>query len=495
MADMMTPRIPERPLLWPDAFLDLADWLVTLKIPLYIVGGAVRDAYMHRPIHDIDFALAGDAIGLARQVTNHYRGDIFVMDKERGVARVTIELWGETLTLDFAQFRGDDLFADLRYRDFTINAMAVPIDKLDTLIDPLGGEGDIRAKRLRRCGEQSIADDPLRTLRAIRQSAQLGFRIDPETLADVKSFAPQLGEVSNERVRDELFKLLTLKNPVGALRAGMAIGVLSPILPELVPLVGLAQSPPHVYDAWQHTLSVIEKMTRILEAIGPGRTDHTAANFDMGMLIIQLDRFRGLLYAHLQQVWPDKRPHNALLLLAILLHNVGKPLQNHPQDDDIALASPLVKARAAALRLSRGEVDYLATLVGHYRDFFNIQDYEPLTLHRFWFPLQAMGVDVCLMAMADYLGMRGTYLEQNKWLELVERVTILLDAFFNHYDTIVNPSLVVDGHVLMTELHLESGPLIKTLLTLIREAQVTGQVKTAEEAIECARRYLHMQQL
>lgn len=490
----ITPRTPMRPLIWPDNFLDMADWLLTFDTPIYVVGGAVRDAYLHRPVYDIDLAVDGDAIYIARQVTNHFNGDIFIMDRERGVARVSIAIKGETLVLDFARFRGDDLLSDLQDRDFTINAMAVSIRDLGQMIDPLNGEEDLKTKQLRRCGEQSISDDPIRALRAIRQSVQLGLRIESETLADIKSHAPKLKQISNERIRDEFFKLLMLKNPSAALRVAMATNLLTYIVPEVAPLVGYSQPTPHVYDVWQHTLVVIEKMTRIIEAIGPRRTDHTAANFDMGMLIIQLDRFRGALYAHLQRAWPDGRSHSALLLLAILLHNIGKPLVNSSQADHSILALPLVKTRATELRLSRGEVERLTIIIEHYHKFFALSDYQPLTLHRFWFALGDAGVDVCLVAVADYLGVWGTHLAQDEWLKIVERITILLDAFFNHYDTIVNPPLLVDGDTFIQQFNLKPGPIIKALLTQVREAQVMGQVRSVDEAIQLARNYLNAHQ-
>ena len=161
---------PRPQLAWADFVLDLVEFLRTRQVdaPLYLVGGVVRDAYLRRPTTDIDIAVDGDAVGLARRVADWLGGDIFVMDRERGVARVLATRADERLSLDFARFRGHTLEQDLQDRDFTMNAMAVDLHgDLQVLIDPLGGLTDLRRKVLRCCSSRSFADDPVRMLRAV----------------------------------------------------------------------------------------------------------------------------------------------------------------------------------------------------------------------------------------------------------------------------------------------------------------------------------------
>src|SRR5690606_23960871 len=113
------------------------------------------------------------------------------------------------LVFDVASLRGPDLLADLSDRDFTLNAMAVDLNgDLGMLIDPLGGENDSIGRMIRQCGPDSLPSDPLRALRAVRQSVQLGARIEKETLAAGRSVVPRLRDVSPERVRDEFFRIL-----------------------------------------------------------------------------------------------------------------------------------------------------------------------------------------------------------------------------------------------------------------------------------------------
>ena len=230
MSDV-TPRIPERPLFWSDTVLDLQDFLRDYEHPIYVVGGAVRDAYRHHPINDLDLATPYDAIALGRKIANRFDGDFYVLDAERDVSRVMVDADEGVLVIDIARFRGDTLLKDLSDRDFTLNAMAVDLrGDISQLIDPLGGESDLLKKILRQCSPQSISDDPVRGLRAVRQSVQLSARIEPETLKDIRANVVNLMETSVERLRDEFFKILMSSEPAKALRIADSIGLLEQLV-------------------------------------------------------------------------------------------------------------------------------------------------------------------------------------------------------------------------------------------------------------------------
>src|SRR5262245_19408711 len=123
----LIPRQPSRPFFWPDIVPELQALLINFPEPVYIVGGAVRDAFLHRPIHDLDFAIAGDSLGLARQIANSFKGSFFVLDNERGVGRALLDTPDGRVMIDIARFRGPGLLEDLQDRDFTVNAMAVDL--------------------------------------------------------------------------------------------------------------------------------------------------------------------------------------------------------------------------------------------------------------------------------------------------------------------------------------------------------------------------------
>ncbi|MDO8754883.1 MAG: DUF5678 domain-containing protein, partial [Anaerolineales bacterium] len=175
---------------------------------IYLVGGAVRDLLTSRPSSDFDFALPSNGISVARKVANALNADFMPLDDERDTGRVILTDENDTrIYLDFAAYRGENLEADLRARDFTINAIAYNL-RDNTIIDPMDGAKDIRAKVIRACSPTSLSDDPVRILRAVRQAAAFGFRIEKNTRELMKQAVNQLGRISPERLRDEIFKIL-----------------------------------------------------------------------------------------------------------------------------------------------------------------------------------------------------------------------------------------------------------------------------------------------
>ena len=487
-------------LAWSDAILDLHDLLrddAPTAEPIYLVGGVVRDALLRRPIKDVDIAVARGGIKLARRIANHFGGAFFPLDAERDVGRALIDTFDGRLSIDVAGFRGDSLDADLWDRDFTVNALAVDLrGDLNAIIDPTGGAADVLAKLICQCNPDAIARDPIRALRAVRLSAQFGFRIERATQDAIRVYAPSLLDTSIERVRDELFKLLALPKPAAALRVADHLGLLTMIFPELIALHGLKQDEKHAHDAWNHTLAVVENLSEILAVISPNRSDATTAKFNLGMIAVGLDRFRGRLQEHLAQVGADDRPHRALLMLAALLHDVGKGIVTPIRDTDghlrfrdhDAVGADALVERVAALHLSKAEQERVILLVRqHMLTILWRGELDALAIYRFWRQMGEGGIDLLLLLLADYLGALGAAYVQDDWILEVERTQTLLHAYFEEYDRLVEPPPLVDGRQLMRALALQPGPVVGDLLDRIREAQVVDEIHTADEAIQFAR--------
>lgn len=445
---------------WSNLVQDLSTLLKNQEIdtPLFLVGGAVRDAYLHGAITDVDIAVDGDAVALARQAADWLDADIYVMDRERGVARVLLNRGGERVCVDFARLRGATLDEDLRDRDFTMNAMATDLlGDIDRLIDPLGGSADLQKKILRRCSAEAIKNDPIRALRAVRLSTQFRLKIQPDTAADIHAQAGALRQCSGERIRDEFFKLLSLDRAARGLRVLLHLSLLQEILPRSA-FVGASES-----EGWTGRLAIVERTVSILKAISSGRTDNTAAAFDLGMLTIQLDRFRAALQAHIGREYGGARSHGELLALAALL----------PDRDDVDVS---------ALKLSAEEARNVTRAVKNLGLFSERGGWSVLDQHRFWHGLRESGIDVILLALAEYLAAQGNELRQRDWLDKVEIATDLLNVYFHRYDEIVDPPLLLNGRDIQQQLQINPGPLVGKLLKALREAQVTGEVASTSEA-------------
>jgi len=496
----LDPRPPIRPLIWPPV-VEAVCAAVPPGAGAYLVGGVVRDAILHRPIHDIDLATPGDGGPIARRIADALGGDYYPLDAERGVGRALIPWEGDQIIVDVARFRGPDLLADLRLRDFTVNALAVPVSgDRSRVIDPLGGMADLGRKVLRRCGAQSIASDPVRGLRAVRASVDYGLRIERATQADVRAHAARLVDTSPERVRDEFLQLLGSARPGAALAAAARLELLSPILPELSGLDAVEQGPPHQYDVWKHTLLTVERLDALLRIVGPQRDMRDAANIAYGAVVIAVAHLRPQLAEHLSVTWANGRSHRTLLLLAALLHDAGKA-QTREVDSDgrvhfyghETISRSVALSVGERLRLSRDEIGRLAKIVGHHMRPHWLADGPQLSAraaYRFWRDTGAAGVDICLLGLADYLATVGPALDHDDWLAYVETQQQLLNRYFLDYDNSVAPAPLLTGHTLIRKFGLEPGPEIGAILEGLREAQAAGEVSTQDEALGWVRRFL-----
>ena len=176
-----------------------------LPKPVYVVGGAVRDALLGRVQAelDLDLVIPAGAVAVARQLATEYRAGFVLLDAERQIARVVFP----GLTVDIAQQDGSSITDDLARRDYTINAIAYEL-QTKKLIDPLNGTQDIQQRMLRMVIKDNLISDPLRLLRAYRQGAQLNFTIESDTRRAIRELVPLLTTVAAERVLMELRYLL-----------------------------------------------------------------------------------------------------------------------------------------------------------------------------------------------------------------------------------------------------------------------------------------------
>lgn len=191
-----------------------------------LVGGAVRDALLDRlaPQPDLDVVLPGDAVAVCRQLQRRHGGSAVVLDAERSIARLVIGGW----SVDLARQEGESLSADLHRRDYTINAMALPLAEPQILVDPHGGLEHLAAGELVAISEANLLDDPLRLLRGLRLAAQLRFRIEVRSLSWIRAHHGRLGEVAGERVLAELEKLAAAPEGEGWLLEVRRCGLLRP---------------------------------------------------------------------------------------------------------------------------------------------------------------------------------------------------------------------------------------------------------------------------
>jgi poly(A) polymerase len=482
--------------------------LLPPEIPIYLVGGAVRDILLNKPGYDLDFVTSGDAMKISRKLADELGGAYFPLDTRRNVARIVLKndddegkAFFQTMRVDISKFQGADLVQDLRGRDFTFNALAVRIHDPARLIDPTGGAVDLLSKRLRACSQNSFLDDPVRILRAVRFSVNLGLTIQPDTLRLIKEATVHLPEVSAERLRDELFRMLVLPHPAACVRIMDKLGALDAVLPEVRALQPVNQSAPHVMDAWNHTLDTLNRLESLLEVLGPEFNPDKANNLALGMVALQLGRYRQQLSAHLNNALNAERPHRGLIFLAGLYHDVGK-LSTQSLDDNgktrfighEQIGSKLAEKRGLELKLSNLEISRLVNIVNnHMRPSYLSHTADLPTskaIYRFFKDTGAAGIDICLLSLADMLATYGTTLPAERWDRHLEVVRTLFQAWWDKRDEQVLPIPLINGEDLISEFNLESGPIIGTILESVREAQITGEVNSKNEAFQLVKKIL-----
>lgn len=472
---------------------------------VYLVGGAMRDLLTNRLSPDFDFAVPSKGISLARTVANALKADFMVLDNERDTGRVVI-IEGDAYTyLDFSAYRGPTLEADLRDRDFTINAIALNLRDM-TISDPLNGASDIRAKLIRACSPNSFVNDPVRILRAVRQAAAFGFSIDKSTREWMKQAAEKIGSVSIERLRDEIFKMLGGPKASASIRALEMLGVLKYLMPELLKMKGVTQSNPHIHDVWTHTLAVVDQLDNLLTSslrldFDPEKT----SDMFMGLVSLKIGRYREQIAKHFANPLNPNRSHRSLLFLAALYHDVCKPDTKTIDEtgrirffDHDLKGAEVVAERAQTFNLSNDEVERLRTIVRHHMRFHFFADRlerenQPPSrkaVYRFFRDSGAAGIDLILLALADVRGTKGNELSQETWTAYLDIARILLENYWERPEEVVNPPRLLDGNDLMKELNLKPGKVVGQLLELIRENQAAGKITDREQALALAREEL-----
>ncbi len=431
----------------------------------YFAGGCVRDLLLRREPKDFDVTTSA-----LPQVVLDLFPRTFAVGAHFGVVLVADEVESVPVQVEVATFRNDGSYADGRHpdavtfsnraeedvqrRDFTINGMLLdPLrwesDPLPTepaasgdaaVLDFVGGRADLAAGLVRAIGEprRRFAEDKLRMLRAVRFAARFGFTIEPETFAAIRAIAGEVVQVSRERIRDELTRMLTEGHARRAFELLDAAGLLRVLLPEVDRMHGVEQ-PPEYHpegDVFVHTLLLLEQLP------------------------------------------PDCSP---TLAWAALLHDVGKPATFARAPDRIRFSghaevgTRITEDILSRLRFSNEDCGQILSLVANHMRFGDVEKMRESTLKRFF----------RLRDFPEHLALhRLDCMSSHRDLRLYEFAS-------SRYRTLppeqVRPALLVTGRDLI-EAGYRPGPRFKQMLQTAEDAQLEGRIHTREEgmALVCA---------
>jgi poly(A) polymerase len=429
-----------------EAAAGIVDRLRCLGHQAFYAGGCVRDRLLGLAPKDFDVATSAmpDVVLEAFPKT-------FAVGAHFGVVLVVTEAEGAEVMTEVATFRSDGAYSDgrrpdaVRYtvdpredvlrRDFTINGMLWDPAE-ERLLDVVGGEADLRAGLVRAIGDPALrfAEDKLRMLRAVRFTARFGFALEAETERAIRAQAASIAQVSQERIRDELTRMLTEGHARTAFELLDRTGLLRIVLPEIDRLHGVEQ-PPEFHpegDVWVHTLL-------LLEGLPAGAAPALA--------------------------W------------AALLHDVGKPACfSHAAGDRIRfnghaeVGTRIAEEICARLRFSTELTRQVSLLVANHMRFGDVEKMKESTLKRFFrLPEFAQHLELHrLDCVASHGSLRLYDYARERY------AATPMDA--------VRPKLLVTGAELIAAGYTP-GPEFKRMLALAEDAQLEGRVRTREEAL------------
>ena len=398
-----------------------------LPQPVYMVGGAVRDAILGRVREyvDLDFIIPADAVKVARKIAQRYQAGFVLLDAERQIARVVFP----EATADFAQQEGESLITDLHRRDFTINAIAYN-PHTQEIIDPLEGYKDIESGLLRMISPVNLQNDPLRLMRAYRQAAQLGFTIEPATQETIRSLAKSINQVAAERVRVEIGYLLANSQGTFWLNAAWKDGVLTSFFKNateesFIKLTAVDQAYTLISENWQQLGKELANYVR--------ETVKTSwlATAKLACLV-------------------DSKPEIAEIELQELTYSRAE-----------------IRAVTTGLRL-----------------FSEIKAVK-MPLRKQYFLFREMGSlfpAVLVLALANDIVAKGMFEES-----MFVTYEPLIKRYLDKNDAVAHPIPLLNGKDMMMALNIPASPLIGELLMEVGVAQAEGKISTVEAAIEFAR--------
>ena len=457
----------------------------------YVVGGTLRDALLDRPLADLDLAVPGDAHEVARTLASRLGGHFVSLDAERDTARVVLDE-GPVRIIDIARLRGT-IAADLAQRDFTIDALAAPIESLANsttveVIDPHDGLADLEQGVIRLVSEQALVDDPLRLLRAVRLAVQLDFQLAPETGDAIRRHAGRIGQASAERQRDELARCFATARAGRSLRIMDELGLLEQLFPEVTAGRGVEQPKEHYWDVFDHAIETVSALDFMLDDEEP--SDERAASFHTALW--DALSFQPSLKSHFAQELNQGRSRTALLKLAGLLHDVAKPETRAPDDTGrIRFFGHAERGAETAatvlrrLRFSRRETELVALMVEEHLRPGQLSHEGPPSrraVFRYFRDTGDAAESILLLSLADHLAARGPRLRIEGWRRNVAYIAHVL-ARRDEQVAIVRPSRLLTGNDIMATLDIGPGPEIGRLLTALEEARACGEVASRDEAL------------
>ena len=437
-------------------------------VEAYIVGGFVRDILMNKKSPDRDLILCGcDVEKFSRELADKLNAHFIELDSVNKIYRIVLE--NKIDYIDITMPIENDFEKDIKRRDLTINAIAYNL-KTSEIIDLVGGVDDIKNKKIKGICDKNFEDDPLRLLRIFRFYAKTGFEIDESLIELSKRLYKRINEPAKERVTVELLKMFEGKYCDLALLKLDECGLLEEIFPIYKEVKKIPPNSHHHLDLIHHLIESVRQVQMIYE-----KSSEEVKNY-----------LETIKYGSVQEL--------AFLKLATFLHDIGKPSCWTIEEDTLRhrfikhdeIGSKLVVPILKDLKFSKKQIQYVQTLIKYHiypSSMVSAEDVTDKAFMKFYRKMEGYVIDLIILAMADRLSARGEKITEDIVNKNINALTKLLNDYLEMRKNIKPLEKLLDGRDIMELLNIKQGPQLGEIVNALKEAQISGNVTTKEEAI------------
>lgn len=451
-----------------------------VETPIYMVGGAIRDLLMGiLSEKDFDFVMKNNLETVAHLFAKMASGHLIRWSANPVNYRVVFYRNNNLTKVDFSGFRGNDIYQDLANRDFTVNAIALMVNELFqekelNLYDPMGGSEDLRGRSLRVVSPHAFDHDPLRMLRAVRIAKARSFTIEANTKEKIRHQKKHLFSVSAERIRSELFKIISLPDAQDSLKLLDDLGLLALLLPETEILKMQKEGAPLNVPLWDHSLETVkwcEWALDYLEELFPN--------------------LQGSLKAHFLEEIEAEVHRGGLLKLAGLLHHcekLGEKMEIHPKLDVHVLKAKngnIVAKVAKRFKLGRKATTILSTVIENYPRIAHLSQIKSAAdrvYFRYFRDLGSEGLEVLILSWADVVSRGPGIFCSPLEINLRTLINSVAHYYFETF-TVTSPQPLISGRDIIEQFGLKEGKVIGGLLNQVARAESEGLLSSSREAL------------
>ncbi|MDR5659214.1 HDIG domain-containing protein [Serpentinicella sp. ANB-PHB4] len=446
---------------------------------IYIVGGSIRDMLMKRQIKDLDFVVSENPKKFIEKLENYFDKKAFLIDNERDTYRIALK---DNFHIDINKMEGSNIEADLKKRDFTINAMAYDVKhgwplNLDKLIDPFDGQCDIKRNLVTMIQPDIFTKDPIRLLRAVRLMSQLEFEVDGETQASMKEKAHLITSVSGERVISELFLILKEQRAYFYFNfMDKHIQLLDKLFADVIDMKDVGECKYHVVDSWTHSIYTVKMIENYIYANG---------FFE--------EHVRKAYEEHTSEVLAGERTRLQLMKLGALFHDIGKPSARHTDESGRVrfrgheiTGAEIVKKYSEIYKLSNREKNILYKYVLKHMwplNLYKRNDVSAKALFEMFNETGSETLDILLIGLSDIVATRKLLDPEEEMGMFKIHIEYIANNYLTRYKELENLSSKISGEEIMICLGIEEGPKVGEVIQEIKKAIYFGKIPYEKEAI------------